>query len=189
MRFCLNYILVLLLCTVSFYVKAQQSDMLVLEHKGKALQRYYAGSNIEFVATNGAYRNALINRIANDTLYLQEFLVRRLPTTFGTYILDTAGSFRYAYHYLQIARFGKEHKGFNVAGSGAALLGGGILLTVASGVVYLVDREKFSGSLMGASAGLALAGYFLSKSGSKGIIVGKNKYRLKYIALTNKPAR
>ena len=62
----------------------------------------------------------------------------------GFYIVDTAGSFRYAYHYKQIGSIGKKQKGFNVSGSGAALLGGGVVITLASGVVYLVDRQKFS---------------------------------------------
>jgi hypothetical protein len=172
-------------CLLAFSSKAQQSDFLVLKKGQKVIRRIYAGQQLEFITTGGAYRDALINRIANDSLYLQEFLVRRLPTTFGTYILDTAGSFRYTYHYNQVQSFGRPQKGFNVQGSGAALLGGGVVLTLASGVVYLADREKFSPALMAASAGLAVAGYFMSKSGSKGIVIGKKRYHLQYINLTN----
>jgi hypothetical protein len=55
------------------------------------------------------------------------------------------------------------------------------LLTLGSGIEYLADRKHFSGTLMAASAGLAVAGYFLSKSGSKGMVVGKKGYRLQYM--------
>jgi len=163
---------------------SQPSDFIILKKKDKTIHSYYAGTQIEFMSTSGAYRNALINKIVNDTLYLQEFLIRHIPTQLGFYITDTAGSYRYAYHYNQIASFGKEQKGFNVRGSGAALLGGGALLTVASGVVYLVDRKKFSPALLIASAGLATIGYFMSKSGSKGIVIGKKNYRIEYIKVT-----
>lgn len=162
---------------------AQSSDFLLLKKKNKTVRTFYAGSNIQFLTTGGAYRDALINKIQHDTLYLQEFLVRRLPTTFGTYILDTAGSFRYTYHYNQIHSFGQEGKGFNVAGSGAALLGGGILLTLANAVMLVADKDKFSPGLMIASASLGVLGYFMSKSGSKGIVIGKKNYHLQYISV------
>lgn len=164
---------------------SQPSDFILLKKKDRTVQSYYAGTQIEFVATNGAYRDAMITRIYHDTLYLQEFLVRRIATTFGAIITDTAGSFSYAYHYNQIASIGpKKQKGFNVTGSGYALLGGGILLTLANGVVFLADREKFSPALLGASVGLGALGYLMSKSGSKGIVIGKKNYRLEYMKAT-----
>ncbi len=158
----------------------------MLKKNNKTLRYYYAGSQIEFVTVTGAYRDALITAIKNDSLYLQEFLVRRLPTTYGSFILDTAGSFRYTYHYTQIKSFGKQpSKGFNVSGSGAALLGGGILLTLASAVSYIADKEKFSPELMGAAVALGTAGYFMSRTGRKGIVIGK-KYSLQYMNMTQK---
>jgi len=163
---------------------AQPSDFIILKKKNKTIRSYYAGTQIEFVSTNGAYRNALITRIVHDTLYLQEFEVRHIPTTLGFYITDTAGSYRFAYHYNQIGSIGKQQKGFNVSGSGAALMGGGAVLILANGIVFLADREKFSPALMIASAGLAVAGYFMSKAGSKGIVIGKNNYRIEYINVT-----
>lgn len=170
----------------SLGASAQQSDFIILKKKNKTLHSYYTGTQIEFMTTTGAYRDALITGIANDTIYLQEFLIRRAQTQLGFIITDTAGSHRYAYHYKQIASIGKKQKGFNVRGSGAGLMGGGILLTLGSGVVYLVDRDKFSPGLLIGSAVLGLAGYFMSKSGSKGMVMGKKNYRLEYIALSNK---
>lgn len=160
---------------------AQSSDFIILKKKDKTIRSYYAGTQIEFVTTEGAYRDALINRIANDTIYLQEFLVRTVRTNLGFYITDTAGSFRYAYHYRQIGAIGKKQSGFNLKGSGAALFGGGIVLTAASGVVYLADRKKFSPGLMIASAGLAGIGYLLMRSGDKGMVIGKRNYRIEYM--------
>ncbi len=175
-----------LIMAIGFFIYhniiAQTSDILVLKKGSKSIARYYSGSHINFTTNNGAYRDAEITQIKNDSIYLQEFLIRRLPTTLGFYIFDTAGSFRFVYHYNQIKNMGQPpNKNFNVSGSGAALLGGGILLTLASGVVYIADREKFSPALLGAAVGLSAVGFLMSKSGSKGIIIGKRGYQFQYI--------
>lgn len=173
--------ILLLFSTTAF---SQTSDFIILKKKDKTIRSYYAGTQIEFVSTGGAYRNALITGIRNDSIFLQEFLVRQVQTALGFYVTDTAGSFHYAYNYREIASIGKKQKGFNVNASGASLFGGGVVLTLASGVVYLVDRKKFSPGLLIASAALGTAGYFLMKSGSKGIVIGKKNYRLEYMQMS-----
>lgn len=181
----MRYAPLFLLILLSFAGKSQQSDFIVLKKKGKTIQSYYAGTQIEFITVTGVYKNALIQSIRNDSLFLREFLVRQVPTQFGFYIIDTIGSSRYAYNYKDIKSLGKPQKGFNVRGSGAALLGGGILLTLAGGVVYLADKDQFSPKLMGAAAGLGITGYFLSRAGGKGIQPGRKHYRLEYINMSN----
>ncbi len=172
------------LLLISAITQAQSADFLILKKHGKTVETFYAGTNIAFTSTTGAYHDALINQLKNDSLYLQEFITRYLPTTFGTYIIDTMGSYHYQYHYDQIAAMGrKEKKGFDTKGSGAALLGGGVVLTLASGVVYLVDRKKFSAPLLIASAALGTLGYFLAKGHSSGIVIGK-KYKLIYMSMS-----
>ena len=166
-----------------FASSAQSSDFIILKKKNKTIRNIFAGSNISFVTTGGAYRDAYITGIKKDSIYLQEFVVNRIPTTLGTYVLDTAGSFRYIYHYNQIGSFGPpQQKGFNVSGSGAALMGGGALLTLASGVSYLADKEKFSPGLLAAAVGLGGLGYLMNKSSGKGMVIGK-KYTLQYMKM------
>jgi len=168
--------------TLAFCSGAQSSDFLILKKNNRTIRNIFPGSNIEFVSTSGAYRDALITAIRNDSIYLQEFQVYRRPTTIGTYILDTAGSFRYVYHYKEVASFGpRKQSGFNVSGSGAALMGGGALLTLASGVSYLSDKEKFSPGLLAAAVALGGIGYLMNHSAGKAMVVGK-KYRLQYMA-------
>jgi hypothetical protein len=177
--------ILLLISATSF---SQSADFIQLKKKNKPVTTFYSGMNISLTAQSGANINALINGIQNDTLYLQEFIIQYLPTTFGTYIIDTVGSYRYKYHYNQIAAIGKkENTNFNTKGSGAALFGGGVLLTLASGVVYVVDRKKFSAPLLLASVGLGTLGYFLAKGkkGGSGMVIGK-KYKLVYINMSNK---
>ena len=175
-----NFILILFIFA-GYVLKAQPSDFIILKKKNKTVKIFYKESQIEFVTINGVHRNALIKDIRNDSIFLQEFLINRIPTSLGFYVIDTVGSFRYAYNYNQIYHFGQENKKFNVAGSGATLLGGGALITLASGVVYLADNKNFSPTLLAAGAGLAAVGYFLSKGSNKGITIGKKHYRLLYI--------
>jgi hypothetical protein len=167
---------------------SQSADFIQLKKHNKLITTFYSGMNISLTAESGANINALINGIQNDTLYLQEFIIRYLPTTFGTYIVDTVGSYRYKYHYNQVAAIGKKEKtNFNTKGSGAALFGGGALLTLASGVVYVADRKKFSLPLLLTSVGLGTLGYFMAKGkkGGSGMVIGK-KYKLVYMNMSNK---
>lgn len=171
---------------ISTAAMCQSADFIILKKHNKTVETFYAGSNIAFTSASGAFINARINAIKNDTLFLQEFVIRYLPTTFGTYIIDTAGSYHYKYHYNQVEAIGREaKKGFNTRGSGAALLGGGTVIALASGVVYLADRKKFSAPLLIASSALAIAGYFMAKGKSSGMIIGK-KYKLVYMNMQNK---
>lgn len=181
-------ILFLLFTLISFNaIHAQSGDFIVVKKKNRTIATYFSGYNIQFLATNGAYRDARINKIENDTLYLQEFIVYRVPTTYGGFILDTTGSFRYKYHYNQIHSFGPaRQKGFSLSGSGASLMGGGLLLMLGSGVVYIADREKFSSNLLIGAAALSGVGYLLSKSGSKPAIMGKRGYHIVYMGANKK---
>lgn len=58
------------------------------------------------------------------------------------------------------------------------------MLTIASGVVYLADRNKFSAPLLIASAALGTVGYFMSKGSSNALMIGK-KYKLVYMDMSN----
>ena len=176
---------ILLLISVTSF--SQSADFIQLKKNNKLVTTFYSGMNISLTAHSGANITALINGIKNDTIYLQEFIIRYLPTNFGTYIIDTVGSYRYKYHYNQIAAIGKMEKtNFNTRGSGAALFGGGALLTLASGVVYVADRKKFSLPLLLTSVGLGTLGYFMAKGKKNGsaMVIGK-KNKLVYINMSN----
>lgn len=163
---------------------SQSADFMLFKKHNKTIRTYYAGSNISFTNEQGSYIEALITQIKNDTIFLRQFVVQQVPTTLGVYVLDTVASYRYQYHYNQIKAIGRAHGKFNVSGSAAALMGGGILLTVASAVVYVADREKFSPQLMIGGAALGGIGYLMAKLGGKGMIIGK-KYSLVYVSVSN----
>jgi hypothetical protein len=181
----MKFILPILL-VFSFSAYSQSADFILVKKKNKTLRTIYAGNDIAFTTVSGAFINAHINGIKNDSLFLQEYIIRYLPTTIGTYVLDTAGSYRYQFHYNQIKALGrlKKRKGFDRQSSGASLFGGGVVLTIASGIVYLADRKKFSAPLLIASATLATLGYLWAKGGNNATVIGK-KNTLVYMDMSN----
>ncbi|MFT3682395.1 MAG: hypothetical protein QM791_19220 [Ferruginibacter sp.] len=170
----------LILC--NFFITAlaaQNSDFLLLKKKSKTIATYFPGSAIRFTTITGASIDAKISIIKNDTLFLKQYVIRQIPTQLGVYILDTS-TYYYQYHYNQIKAINQTGRHFDWQASGGVLMGGGLLLTVASGVVYLADNKRFSPGLMAASAGLFGVGYLLSRNSGKGMVIGK-KYKLDYI--------
>lgn len=163
---------------------AQKSDFLILKKKSKLMQMFFKGSQIEFLTTKGTYRNAVISDIKNDSIFLKEYIINRVPSTLGFFFMDTVGSYRYAYNYKEIYKFNKENKNFDVGGSAGILFGGGTLLALASGVVYAADKKNFSLPLLATGASLGTVGYFWGKQTTKGITIGKNKYTLQYINIS-----
>jgi hypothetical protein len=180
----MNRILLILLFLIGYKTFGQASDVILLKRNNKTIKRYFAGTDIDLTTTTGAYINGNITKIKNDSLFLKVFVIRKTPTQLGVYVLDTVASYNYKYHYNQVKAIGKTNRGFSLSASAASLMGGGALLMVASGVVYLADREKFSLPLLIASASLATVGYVMAKTGGKGMIIGK-KYSLVYLAISD----
>ncbi|MEO6548255.1 MAG: hypothetical protein ABIN94_09655 [Ferruginibacter sp.] len=180
----MNRIIIIFFLLFAYQGFTQSSDVLLLKKNNKTIKRYFAGTNIEITTNTGAYINGYITLIKNDTLFLKVFVIQQVPTNLGVFILDTVTTYYYKYHYNQIKAIGKTGRQFNVSASAASLMGGGMLLTVASGVVFLVDREKFSPALLIGSASLAAVGYLMAKTSGKGMIIGK-KYSLVYLDISD----
>jgi hypothetical protein len=180
----MNRILLILLLLVGLQAFSQTSDVLLLKKNNKTIERYFAGTNIDLTTINGVYISATITKIKNDSLFLKQFVIRQIPTQLGVYVLDTVATYYYQYHYNQIKAIGKTGSRFNLSGSAASLIGGGALLTLAGGVVFLIDREKFSPGLMIASVSLAAIGYVMAKTGGRGMVIGK-KYSFVYLGISD----
>ncbi len=163
---------------------SQTADFILFQKNHRTIGSYHSGDNISFTSVSGNYLEAHIDKIKNDSLFLTQFIARAIPTTMGFYMYDTVGSYRYQYHYKDIKAIGRSKGGFNMSGSAASLMGGGALLTVASGIVYLADRQKFSPELLLGAAGLGGVGFLIAKLSGKGMNIGK-KYSIVYIGVSN----
>lgn len=181
MKFVLAFIISFALC---LSCQAQPSDLMVLKKHSRAVRTFFPGSPITFY-TQSRYYDGYVTSISNDSVFLVQYDIKQIPTTLGVYILDTLAAYRSAINYKEITGFGKErNRGFDWAGSGGALLGGGTLLAIVGLGTWIFTKPNTqyyaSPYLVGGAAFLAGVGYLLAKSGSKGIELGK-KYSLDYI--------
>lgn len=162
-----------------------QSDLLVLKKNGKTVRTFYPGSEINFT-TEIRYYEAQITSIRKDSVYLVQYDIKRVPLSNGGVFLDTAGTYRFGVNYKDILSFEKERKGFDWAGSGAGLFGGGVILTTAGLITWIFakpnTRYYARPELVIAGAAAAAVGYLLMRTGAKTTIIGK-KYTLHYIRI------
>lgn len=178
-------LLILVIAFLSFFsAKSQSSDLLILKKNDRTIQTFFPGNEIIF-NTATRYYDAYIQSINRDSLFLIQYDVRQVPTSLGVYMLDTLGTYPFAINYKEITGFGKNgNKKFDWAGSGGALLGGGILLTTVGLGTWLFTKPNTryyaSPYLVGSAALLAGIGYLLAKSNGKKMLLGK-KYSLEYI--------
>ena len=169
------------------YSKGQSSDILVLKKNLKTIKTYFPGTEIN-INTNEGYYDGTITSIRKDSIFINHYDIRQIPSSLGIYFLDTVAIYRYGINYKNITALNKPYdsKKFNWSGSGGALFGGGILLTTVGLGTWLFSkpntRYHASPYLVGASAVLAGLGYLLVKSGNKGMGIGK-KYSLEYISV------
>jgi hypothetical protein len=175
-----SFLFILLFTTANIF--AQPSDFITLKKKGRTIKTFFAGSNISFTTISGGNFNVQVNNIRNDSIFVTEFIIVQMPTRLGVYVLDTVARYKYSFNYKEIGTIYHDKKGFSFSGSGASLMGGGLLLLVASGVVYIADRSNFSLPLMGAAVGLGLTGYLLTRLQTTNYKIGK-KYQLNYISV------
>jgi hypothetical protein len=168
------------------YMNAQGGDFIFLKKKGKTIASFHAGNNINITTTKGNYIEAVIDRIYNDTLFLKEYMIRQIPTTLGVFVLDTVTSYPYKYHYNEILAIGKTGRRFNWSASASSLLSGGVLLTLGSGIVYLIDKDRFSPQLLIAGVALGITGYIIGKKSNNGNMVIGKKYHLVYVGTGKK---
>ena len=160
-----------------------QADFIVLKKNDRTLKTMFVGSQVAFT-TSLRYYSGLINAVEKDSIYLLEYDVRQIPTNLGVYILDTVATYRSGIYYKDILKIQNKRKGFNLAASGASLLGGGILLTTIGLGTWIFTKpgEQYHASpkLVIGSAILGAAGYALLKMNGNNYPIGK-KYQLQYI--------
>ena len=141
---------------------AQPSDFIVLKKNHRTVKSFFAGSRYRFKTVNGYYAGQ-ITSINNDSLFINQYDIRQMPTNLGVYILDTVLLTRLVFNYKDIIKIENLKKGFNWAASGGSLFGGGILLTTVGLGTWIFTkpgtRYHASPTLVAGSAVLAGVGY------------------------------
>ncbi len=172
-----------LLSLLFYYTSIGQNDFIILKKKDHTLKTFYTGTPISFT-TSLRYFSGRINSIEKDSVFLSEYDIRQIPTSIGVYIVDTVATYHTAIYYKDILKIQNNKKGFDLSGSGASLLGGGILITAIGLGTWIFtkpgDQYHASPKLVIGAAILGGIGYLLLKTDRNNFPIGK-KYRLDYI--------
>lgn len=173
--------------TAFFFISScnAQNDLLILKKNNRTVESFYPGSEMDF-STNTRFYEAYVTSIEKDSVFLVQYDVRRVYTNLGVFVLDTVAQYHFGVNYHDIISFGKARKNFDWNSSGAALFGGGVLLTTAGLVTWIFakpnTRYYARPELVIGAAAIAAVGYLLMKSGNKTMVLGK-KYTLHYIKM------
>jgi hypothetical protein len=163
-----------------------QNDLLILKKKGRTVDSFFPGSEMDF-STHARYFEGQVTSIKNDSVFLVQYDIKSIYSpNLGVFVTDTLSEYHFGINYKDIISFEKNKKNFNWNASGAALFGGGVVLTVAGLVTWIFakpnTRYYARPALVIGAAALAGVGYFLLKSGNKTMLLGK-KYSLNYIKM------
>jgi len=165
---------------------AAQSDLLILKKNNRTIQSFFPGTEMNF-STSVRYYEGTITDIKRDSVYFVQYDIRHVYSpNLGVFLLDTVSTYHFVVPYKDIISIGKNTKNFNWNASGAALFGGGVLLTTAGLITWIFakpnTRYYARPQLVIGAAVLGGIGYLLLKSGHKTMKLGK-KYTLRYIKL------
>lgn len=162
---------------------SQPSDFIVLKKYHKTVKSFFAGSNISFATADGYY-DGRITSIRKDSLFINQYDIRRRQTNLGVYVLDTIATYRFVFNYKDIIKMGsKIRNGFNWRGTGESLFYGGVLITGVGLGTWVITKPgtEYHASPLVVISGAALAGIgYLLLSSNNSISIGK-KYQLEYI--------
>lgn len=174
-------------CTATMDLQAQASDFIVVKKKnGHTLKTYFPGLPITFSTIDNFWVQGQITAIKNDTVFVNQLIIRSLPTVWGVSILDTAGSFLTPVHYRDIKQvvFDTRRRGFSYITDGTLLMLGGAgyaLLNVINGAYFKSPLSSSDNKKrLGIALGTAGAGYILNR-----IQKSKHKhYHVAYVRMT-----
>lgn len=168
------------------YSSFAQSDLLILKKNNKTIKSFFPGSEIDF-STEAQYYYGVITDIKRDSVFLVQYDIRHFySANLGVFVLDTISAYHFVVAYKDIVSLGNNTRSFNWKASGAALFGGGVLLTTAGLVTWIFSKPNTRyyarPQLVIGAAVLSVIGYLLLKSGNNSRKLGK-KYTLRYIKL------
>lgn len=178
----------LLCCCASQIAAAQLSDILsVRRPNGRTIKSFYAGSYISFVTKYGTPVSGTINTLRNDSLLINTFNTRVVPTYLGVTIVDTFAFRIEKIHYKDIGQiqiFTKHRDIYRRLGSYMIIGGGGfIFLNTFNGLLEKADLfEKGNLRRLGTAAGIAVSGIALQVA-TREVRNTKKRHNIVYISL------
>lgn len=173
-------VLLLTFCSYSF----AQSDLLVLKQRKQTIQTWVPGSLINFQFSSKQWIQGIIKTIRNDSILIEQIVIRQVPNQFGFPTIDTAKLGILKLHVNEIYGIPKR-------GSGGDIFTNGTLLQLGSGgyiflnlINSLIRNEQVFSSVnltrIGIAGAVFAVGSLLQASHKTYIQLGK-KYTMQTI--------
>ena len=187
----------ILLITLSFTVSAQPSDYIVLKKKNnRTLKTYFPGTFLSAVTYTGFTLNGVIKEIKNDSVFIEQWEVRQVPTQFGVPALDTI-VYTIRMHYQEIRQYlyttnrsgASKRRGGGMIQQIMIIGGAGFIVLEVVNTLYrgesLSDGNKLT--VMAIAAGVAATGMLWKHFQNRREKSGK-KYKVIYVDMSAKKA-
>jgi hypothetical protein len=171
----------ILLASADLQAQVSPSDMVVLRNKkGRTVKSYFSGMPIDFGDRGGREVSGIVKKIDNDTIFIQQYDIRRLYNQWGTSVADTVTSYLLKYHHNEVSWVRKPKASFEFVRDGTIFIigGTGYLLLHVINAAYL--NEPVVGSTVAIAAGIAVGGIVMKKLRKNKYPIGK-KYQMVYI--------
>ena len=161
-----------------------QSDLLVLKQKNQVIQTWVPGSFIDFQFSSKQWIQGIIKTIRNDSLLIEQIILRQVPTQLGFLKIDTARMGPVKLHVKEIYGMPKRQLSSGIISNGALFqLGSGafIFLNIFNSLIHKepVFSSKNLASL-GIAAGVFVVGKILQSTHKTYITLG-GKYKMETI--------
>ncbi len=182
-------LLLTVLLLTSFSYSFAQSDLLVLKQRKQTIQTWVPGSLINFQFSSKQWIQGIIKTIRNDSILIEQIVIRQVPNQFGFPTIDTAKLGILKLHVNEIYGIPKR-------GSGGDIFTNGTLLQLGSGgyiflnlINSLIRNEQVFSSVnltrIGIAGAVFAVGSLLQASHKTYIQLGK-KYTMQTLNTSGK---
>jgi hypothetical protein len=178
----LKLLLLTILLSTSAKIFSQASDFITVKKRNnRTIKTFFPGVSVSFLTVYKRPVNGMITAIQHDSIFVKEWDVRAVPTTFGVTVLDTAGVYITGFHYKEIETIDvSDRTRFQQVTVGRILIIGGIgytALNIINGA-YLHEPVTDSRNLknLGIAAGAVGTGLLINYLSRH-----KKKYLIEYI--------
>jgi len=163
---------------------AQPSDFLSLHNKSDlTVKTFLPGSSIVFGDVSGQTTSGIIKKMMHDSLFVEQYDLRRAYDRWGFSVIDTVTRFILKYHYKDIKWIIKPSQSFVFIRNGSIFMIGGAAYTFLHLFNSINKKEPINGITVATSIGVATFGWILHKLYKPYYLIGK-KYSLIYIKMT-----
>lgn len=160
---------------------AQKSDFLTLHNKkGITIKTYLPGVSLVVGDISGQTIAGRIHKIYHDTVYVDQYDIRRVYDRWGMSVLDTITTYTIKVAYKDIKWILKPTRSFEYVRNGTIFIIGGVGYSFLHLFNSLQKKQPINVETLAISTGVALSGWIVRKCRKPAYLIG-SKYALVYI--------